>query len=115
MARANWSTGYMQAAIYKALLEELGYEVNEPADLELPPSNFFTALGEGEVDFWANSWYPGHSSWWNNELTDGSIVGDKISVVGEEMMAGGLQGFTNKSIVDENLALRSTRSLAAPT
>jgi len=106
MARANWSTGYMQAAIYKALLEELGYEVNEPADLELPPSNFFTALGEGEVDFWANSWYPGHSSWWNNELTDGSIVGDKISVVGEEMMAGGLQGFlTNKSIVDENPGL----------
>jgi glycine betaine/proline transport system substrate-binding protein len=106
MARANWSTGYMQAAIYKALLEELGYEVNEPADLELPPSNFFTALGEGEIDFWANSWYPGHASWWNNELTDGSIVGDKISVVGEEMMAGGLQGFlTNKSIVDENPGL----------
>ena len=45
MSRANWSTGYMQAAIYKALLEEMGYEVNEPADLELPPSNFFTALG----------------------------------------------------------------------
>jgi len=106
MSRANWSTGYMQAAIYKALLEELGYEVNEPADLELPPSNFFTALGEGEIDFWANSWYPGHAAWWNNELTDGSIVGDKISVVGEEMMAGGLQGFlTNKSIIDENPGL----------
>ena len=106
MSRANWSTGYMQAAIYKALLEEMGYEVNEPADLELPPSNFFTALGEGEVDFWANSWYPGHASWWNNELSDGSIVGDKISVVGEEMMAGGLQGFlTNKSIVDANPGL----------
>ena len=106
MARANWSTGYMQAAIYKQLMEELGFTVNEPADLELPPSNFFTALGEGEVDFWANSWYLGHSSWWNNELTDGSIVGDKISVVGEEMLAGGLQGFlTNKSIVDENPGL----------
>ena len=106
MARANWSTGYMQAAIYKALLEELGFTVNEPADLELPPSNFFTALGEGEVDFWANSWYPGHRSWWNNELTDGSIVGDKVSIVGEEMMAGGLQGYlTNKSIVDENPGL----------
>lgn len=103
MARANWSTGYMQAAIYHDLMEELGYDVSDPADLELPPSNFFTALGEGDVDFWANSWYPGHSSWWNNELTDGSIVGDHVSVVGEEMMAGGLQGFlTNKSIVDDN-------------
>lgn len=115
MARANWSTGYMQAAIYKAMLEELGYTVNEPADLELPPSNFFTALGEGEVDFWANSWYPGHASWWNNELTDGSIVGDKISVVGEEMLAGGLQGYlTNKSIVDENPGLTLDQINATP-
>ncbi len=103
MARANWSTGYMQAAVYHDLMEELGYEVSDPADLELPPSNFFTALGEGEVDFWANSWYPGHSSWWNNELTDGETVGDKISVLGEEMMAGGLQGFlTNQSLVEEH-------------
>ena len=100
MARANWSTGYMQAAIYKALMEELGYEVNEPAEMEMAPSAFFTALGEGEVDFWANSWYPGHASWWNNELTDGTTVGEKVSVVGEEMMAGGLQGYlTNASIV----------------
>ncbi|GJM38544.1 MAG: glycine betaine ABC transporter substrate-binding protein [Acidimicrobiales bacterium] len=103
MARANWSTGYMQAAIYHDLMEELGYDVSDPADLELPPSNFFTALGEGDVDFWANSWYPGHAAWWDNELTDGSIVGDHVSVVGEEMLAGGLQGFlTNKSIVDDN-------------
>ena len=25
MARANWNTGYFQAEVYKALLEELGY------------------------------------------------------------------------------------------
>ena len=100
MARADWSTGYMQAAIYKALLEELGYTVNEPAEMEMSPAAFFTALGEGQVDFWANSWYPGHAAWWNNELTDGQTVGDKISVVGEEMMTGGLQGYlTNPSIV----------------
>ncbi len=102
MSRANWTTGYMQAAIYKLLLEELGYAVNDPSELELPPSNFFTALGEGDVDFWANSWYPGHRAWWNNELTDGSIVGDKVSIVGEEMLAGGLQGYlTNASIAAE--------------
>ena len=102
MARANWSTGYMQAAIYKQLLEELGYEVNEPADQELGPSNFYTALGEGQFDFWANSWMPGHYSWFENELTDGSTVGDKVRVVGEEMLAGGLQGYlTNASIAAE--------------
>ncbi len=102
MARANWSTGYMQAAIYHNLMEELGYEVSEPADLELPPSNFFTALGQGDVDFWVNSWYPGHKSWWDNELTDGSTVGDKISILGEQMMTSGLQGYlTNIELVDE--------------
>lgn len=32
MARANWSTGYMQAAIYQQLLEELGYTVSDPSE-----------------------------------------------------------------------------------
>ena len=30
-ARANWSTGYFQAEVYRALLEELGYEVSDPS------------------------------------------------------------------------------------
>ena len=34
-ARVDWSTGYMQAAIYNQLLEELGYDVSEPADLQI--------------------------------------------------------------------------------
>jgi len=102
IARANWSTGYMQAAIYAQLLEEMGFDVSEPADLELGPSAFYTALAEGDVDFWANSWYPGHAAWFENELTDGSLVGDRVTVLGEQIMAGGLQGFlTNKSIADQ--------------
>ncbi|MGH1490544.1 MAG: hypothetical protein ACRBK7_14335, partial [Acidimicrobiales bacterium] len=43
-ARANWSTGYFQAAIYASLLEELGYEVSDPAASEFPPSNGYTAM-----------------------------------------------------------------------
>ncbi|MDH4146362.1 MAG: glycine betaine/L-proline ABC transporter substrate-binding protein ProX [Acidimicrobiia bacterium] len=93
MARADWSTGYFQAAIYYRLLSELGYEVSDPSQLEMGPSNFYTALAEGEVDFWVNSWYPGHKTWLENELSDGSTVGEKVSVVGEEMLAGGLQGY----------------------
>ena len=30
-ARANWSSGYFQAEMYKLLLEELGYNVSDPA------------------------------------------------------------------------------------
>ncbi|WP_419851518.1 glycine betaine ABC transporter substrate-binding protein [Candidatus Poriferisocius sp.] len=103
MARADWSTGYMQAAIYAALLQELGYDVSEPADLELSPSNAYVAMAEGAFDFWANSWYPNHDPFLNGEMPDGSLVNQHVSVVGEEMLAGGLEGLmTNKSLVEEH-------------
>ena len=62
MARANWSTGYMQAAIYRTLLQELGYDVSDPAEAELGPATFYPALGEGEYDFWVNGWFPIHTT-----------------------------------------------------
>ncbi|WP_419844875.1 BMP family ABC transporter substrate-binding protein [Candidatus Poriferisocius sp.] len=103
MARANWTTGYMQAAIYHHLLEELGYEVSEPADLELAPANAYVAMAEGAFDFWVNSWYPNHDPFLNGEMPDGSLVNEHVSVVGSEMLAGGLEGLmTNKSLVDEH-------------
>ena len=102
MARADWATGYFQAAIYQQILQELGYDVSDPSELELGPSLFYLSLAEGDVDFWVNSWYPGHSSWYEPELPDGSIVGDHITVVGEELIAGGLQGFlVTKSFAEE--------------
>ena len=102
MARADWSTGYMQAAIYHHLLEELGYEVSEPADLELSPANAYVAMAEGAFDFWANSWTPNHDPFLNGEMPDGSLVNQHVSVIGELMLAGGLEGLlTNKSLVEE--------------
>ncbi|MCY3648583.1 MAG: hypothetical protein OXG40_02505, partial [Acidimicrobiaceae bacterium] len=102
-ARANWTTGYMQAAIYHHLLEELGYEVSEPADLELAPANAYVAMAERAFDFWVNSWYPNHDPFLNGEMPDGSLVNEHVSVVGQEMLAGGLEGLmTNKSLVDEH-------------
>ncbi len=100
--RASWSTGYVQAEIFTALLRELGYTVSESADMELGPQNAFMAMAEGDMDFWANSWMPGHQSWLNGEMTDGSLVGDHVTVIGEEMIAGGLQGFLiEKGFADE--------------
>ena len=102
-ARANWKEGYMQAAIYRSLLEELGYEVSDPADIELAPSNAYLAMAEDNFDFWVNSWFPIHYSFTGAEMPDGSLVSDHVSVVGEEMISGGLQGLlTNKSLVDEH-------------
>ena len=100
--RANWSTGYFQAELYKQLLEELGYNVSDPAELELGPSNGYVAMAQGDMDFWPNSWYPIHLAWLAGELPDGSLVGDHVSIVGEEMIAGGLQGFLiTKSFADK--------------
>ena len=100
--RASWSTGYVQAEIFTALLRELGYTVSESADMELGPQNAFMAMAEGDMDFWAKSWMPGHTSWLMGERTDGSLVGDAVTVLGEEIMAGGLQGFLiEKGFADE--------------
>lgn len=111
MGRADWSTGYFQAYVYQALLEELGYEVTDPALLELGPSLAYLSMAQGDFDFWVNSWYPGHMSWWEPELPDGTQVGDHLSAFGPapdvaggfsinfdesvtgSIIAGGLQGF----------------------
>lgn len=101
MGRANWNSGYFQAEIYRQLLTELGYEVSDPAELELGPNSAYVAMAEGQMDFWTNSWYPLHLSWLAAELPDGSLVGDHLTVVGEEMIAGGIQGFLiTKSFAD---------------
>ena len=119
MGRADWSTGYFQAAVYRQLLQELGYDVTDPSDLELGPSLAYLSMAQGDFDFWVNSWYPGHISWWEPELPDGSQVGDHLTGVGPapeiagdfasqftgapgELTAGGLQGYlVTKSFADE--------------
>ena len=98
MARANWSTGYMQAAIYRTLLKELGYEVSDPAEAELAPATFYPALGEGEYDLWVNGWFPIHTT-----LIEEAGVDDVVSPIGNEIVAGGLQGFiVDKATADEH-------------
>ena len=102
MARADWSTGYFQAQVYKQLLEELGYEVSEPSELELGPSLAYLGMAQNQIDFWVNSWYPGHASWWVPELPDGSKVGDHLTIVGNQMLTSGLQGYLiTKAFADE--------------
>ncbi len=103
MARANWSTGYMQAAIYAALLGELGYEVSDPADLELAPSNAYVSMATGEFDFWVNSWLPNHDQFLAGTMPDGSLVSDHVTRLGKEMARAGVQGLiTNRAFADAN-------------
>jgi glycine betaine/proline transport system substrate-binding protein len=104
MGRANWSSGYVQAAILRDLMVEIGYEVSEPADAEFAPDLAYQAMATGEIDFWANSWYPGHLSWWEGDLPDGTQVGDNLErLEGSLMPGGGLQGWlVTKSWAEDN-------------
>jgi len=104
MGRANWSSGYVQAQILHDLMEELGYEVSSPDQLEFAPDLGYQTMAEGDMDFWANSWYPGHLSWWEGERTDGTTVGDHlVRLEGSLMPGGGLQGMLiTKSWAEEN-------------
>lgn len=101
-ARADWSTGYFQSYIYTQLLEELGYEVSNPADKELGPSLAYLAMAQGDAHFWANSWYPLHNSWLEPETPDGSKVGDHLTIIGDLLPKSALQGFVlTKSFADK--------------
>ncbi len=104
MARANWSAGYLHAQIVHDLLEELGYEVTDPANNEDAPDRGYQRMAEGETDLWANSWYPGHEYWWQGERVDGSVSGDHLVRLDRPLMAaGGIQGLLiTKSWADAN-------------
>lgn len=88
MARATWSEGYVQAAIYRALLQELGYEVSDPATQMLVPAVFYPALGEGQFDLWVNGWFPLHEA-----LIENAGLSDVVRPIGSQISAGVLQGF----------------------
>lgn len=102
VGRATWDTGYMQSHIFKQLLEELGYSVSDPADNELGADLFYPALAQGEMDFWANGWFPLHDPMMETEVPGGGTVAEAVSKVGFEVEAGALQGYLmDKKTADE--------------
>lgn len=104
MGRANWSSGYAHAQIIHDLVEELGYQVTDPSERETSPDLAYQRMATGAIDFWANSWYPGHLSWWEGELPSGSRVGDQLMRVEPPMSPdAGLQGWlVTKSWAETN-------------
>jgi glycine betaine/proline transport system substrate-binding protein len=93
MARANWSTGYFQAAVVEALLGELGYDVTDPAQAEMPPSDFYPALADGDLDLWVNSWMPSHEVFIPQSLIATVGIRERISITGSIIGGGAFQGF----------------------
>jgi glycine betaine/proline transport system substrate-binding protein len=95
MARATWDTGWFQAEIFKELLQELGYEFREVETLDAVEFYFFAA--GGDVDFWANGWFPLHQAYLNYERVSG-----KMEPVGFQVEQGALQGYLiDKATADQ--------------
>ena len=93
-ARATWNTGFFQEALVRKGLKELGYEVEKPKNLANPI--FYKSVALGDVDYWANGWFPNH----NAQLPKG--FDDKATKVGYVIKAGGLQGYlVSKKDADE--------------
>jgi glycine betaine/proline transport system substrate-binding protein len=85
MCRANWASGYIQAEIVRQIMQQAGFDVSDPSTIELGP------------------WYPGHFSWFENELPDGSLVGDYVEAVPGLFEDSGVQGFLiTKSWAEDN-------------
>jgi glycine betaine/proline transport system substrate-binding protein len=83
--RATWNTGYFQEALVRAGLEELGYQVKSPKELQNPL--FYQSLALGDLDYWANGWFPMHKE----HISEHSM--QQIEIVGYIVKSGGLQGY----------------------
>ncbi|WP_208728262.1 glycine betaine/L-proline ABC transporter substrate-binding protein ProX [Oceanidesulfovibrio indonesiensis] len=92
--RATWTTGFFQEAIFSRALKELGYDVKKAKDLSNPI--FYQAVTQGDVDYWANGWFPLHYA----QLPDN--FDEKAERVGYVAKAGGLSGYlVSKDAVEE--------------
>ncbi|MEX2550156.1 MAG: glycine betaine/L-proline ABC transporter substrate-binding protein ProX [Nitriliruptoraceae bacterium] len=114
MARATWDTGFMQAAIYQQLLDELGYDVTDPAEETREPVTFYPALARGELDLWVNGWFPLHEPFLRGELVTGQQISEPIEPVGTQVPAGAIQGYLVDRETAEELDLTSMEDFTRP-
>lgn len=107
MARATWDTGWFQAQIFKELFQDLGYTVADFETLDAVEFYFFSA--GGDVDFWANGWFPLHNSYFEFDRVSG-----KVKPVGFQVKQGALQGYLVDKSTAEKLGITNLNDLKDP-
>jgi glycine betaine/proline transport system substrate-binding protein len=112
MARADWETGHFQAAVYHQLLEELGYDVTDPARETRTPATFYPALISGQLDLWANGWFPLHEPFLEGERLTGQRVAEPIEPIGRQVPDGAVQGYLVDRATAEEFGMTSMDDLA---
>jgi glycine betaine/proline transport system substrate-binding protein len=105
-ARATWNTGYILEAIVREGMKELGYEVKKVKELTNPL--FYQSVALGDVDYWANGWFPTH----NNQLPRN--FDKRAAKYGMIMEAGGLQGYLVSKDAVEKYNIKSLEDFKRP-
>ncbi|MET3599430.1 glycine betaine/L-proline ABC transporter substrate-binding protein ProX [Martelella mangrovi] len=105
MARASWDSGWFQAEIYTKLFEELGYNVEGPTTLDVPP--FYQAVMQGDVDLWVNGWFPAQDTY-------KPVMEGQAEVIGTVVDRGALQGYMVDKAAVEEFGIESLADFARP-
>lgn len=105
-AIAGWDDARPVQAIFDLVLEELGYRVDSAIMLDNPI--FYTAVAQGDVDFWTSGWFPLHDA----QLPDGFF--DTASIAGVIMPAGGSQGYLVTKSAAEEFGITSLEDFKRP-
>ena len=103
MARATWDTGWFQAEVYRLLIQRLGYQVEGPVTMD--NDEFYEAVATGEVDLWANGWFP---------TQDAFLQEDYSELVGTQVDDGALQGYFMDRATAEAHGITNLGDLANP-
>lgn len=104
MARATWDTEYVIAEIYFQLLGELGYDVTHPENNELGAELAYQAMDQGDIDFWANGWFPLHDPFFDETAN--------VAKVGMMIPAGGFNGYLIDRATAEEYDITSFEQIA---
>ena len=82
---ATWDSARPTDAIFRAMLEQLGYEVEASTSLANPI--FYQSVTQGDVDYWSDGWFPLH----NSQLPE-NFEGN-AEIIGTVAAGGALQGY----------------------
>ena len=107
IARPTWETGWFQAEVVRQLLEEIGYEVDQPQTLE--NTDFYLNAAKGEVDLWVNGWFPLHRSFWQNEE-----VSNNLTTVGTPVKEGAIEGYLIDKKTAKKFKIKNIADLQKP-
>jgi glycine betaine/proline transport system substrate-binding protein len=105
--RATWDTGWFQAMLFNTMLSELGYEVEDPTTVDNPA--FYLSAAEGDLHYWANGWFPLHTTFIQDEDVEG-----QVERVGQQVESGALQGYLISKSTSDEMGVTNLEDLKDP-